>query len=137
MYDLIWEPDGVHKCFSGMVSAREFIESVVKVQGDPRFDDAHYIINDLSGITGQELSEKALTEVLAKNIGAYASNPNCLIVYVTTDAELAERIKSILSPPDIASYRVEVCPTVSDARDWLDNQPRSYVMSNVMGFRLM
>lgn len=135
-YDLVWEPEGVHKRFSGFVTARQFIQSVEQTQRDSRFDEIHYIINDLSEITGHELSEQVLTHLAAINYGAYASNPNCRIVYVTTEDALVGRLKANLVSGEMTSFQVEVLPTVSDARDWLDSQPKLHNLSNVMGFRL-
>lgn len=135
-YELVWEPEGIHKRFSGFVTARQFIQSVEQTQRDSRFDEIHYIIDDLSEITGHELSEETLTHLAAINYGAYASNPNCRIVYVTTDEVLAGRLKTILISGGMTSFQVEIRPTVADARDWLDSQPKLHMLSNVMGFRL-
>ena len=135
-YELVWEPDGVIKQFSGVVSAREFIEAVENVQGDYRFDDARYVINDLLAVTKHELSAEVLTEVAVLQYGAYASNPNCRVVFVTTDEALAVRIKNTPAVAGLISYETEVFPTVTAARDWLDSQPQLHLMSNVMGFRI-
>ncbi|PKO37027.1 MAG: hypothetical protein CVU33_15330 [Betaproteobacteria bacterium HGW-Betaproteobacteria-6] len=135
-YELVWEPDGVIKQFSGTVSAREFVEAVENIQGDFRFDDARYVINDLSLVTKHEITEDVLTEVAVLQYGAFASNPNCRVVFVTTDEQLAERVRNVPAVADLVSYQTEVCPTVSAARDWLDSQPQLHLMSNVMGFRI-
>lgn len=135
-YELVWEPEGILAQFSGVVTARQFIQAVEQAQGDPRFDEAHYVINDFSEVTGHELSEKTLTQLAAINYGAHASNPNCRIVYVTTDEALMKGLKDVLVSGDMTSYQTEVQPTVSDARDWLDSQPKLHLLSNVMGFRI-
>ena len=135
-YELVWEPDGVIKQFSGVVSAREFIQAVENVQGDYRFDDARYVINDLLAVTKHDLSAEVLTEVAVLQYGAYASNPNCRIVFVTTEEALAVRIKNTPAVAGLISYQTEVFPTVTVARDWLDKQPQLHLMSNVMGFRI-
>ena len=135
-YELVWEPDGVIKQFSGGVSAREFIQAVENVQGDYRFDDARYVINDLLAVTKHELSAEVLTEVAVLQYGAYASNPNCRVVFVTTDEALVVRVKNTPAVAGLISYETEVFPTVTAARDWLDSQPQLHQMSNVMGFRI-
>jgi hypothetical protein len=135
-YEIVWEPDGVLVQFAAQVSAREFLNSATQIQGDGRFDEAHYVINDFSAITGHQLDEDVLTELSALQYGAYASHPNCRIVFVTADPALAELVKHVLMAPEMSSYEVEVRPTVSDARDWLDSQPQLHMMSNVMGFRI-
>ena len=135
-FELVWEPDGVLKRFSGTVSADEFLRSVKQIQGDSRFDDVRYVINDFSGAAADKLCEETLTELSAMQYGAYASNPNCRIAFVTTDQAFAERVKRILLSPDMMSYQVEVTPTLSEARDWLDSQPQLHLLSDVMGFRI-
>lgn len=135
-YEQLWEPDGVVRKFSGKVSAREFINSVEQVQGDARFDDARYVINDFSLVTEHGLSEEALTEAAILQYGAYASNPNCRVVFVTTDALLAGLVKDSQATSQLKSYQTEVLPTLTEARDWLDSQPQLQLMSNVMGFRI-
>jgi hypothetical protein len=135
-YELVWEPDGVIKQFSGNVPAWEFVRAVENVQSDSRFDDARYVINDFLAVTTHELSLEALTEAAVLQYGAYASNPNCRIVFVTDDAALATLVRSVPEVSGITSYQTEVCPTVAAARDWLESQPQLHLMSNVMGFRL-
>ena len=135
-YALVWEPEGVLVEFSGAITARELIHSTRQLQSDSRFDEASYIINDLSAITGYQLAEEGLRELSAINYGAFASHPNCRIVYVTTDATLAGQLDAILMAPDMISYEITSKPTVSAARDWLDSQPQLHIMSSIMGFRI-
>jgi hypothetical protein len=134
-YELIWEPEGVHKRFSDVVTARELIQSVEQVQRDPRFDEIHYVIDDFSNIAGHQLSDEVFIELSAINYGAHASNPNCRIAYVSTDPSLVKPIRDILVAGHLPSYQIEVWPSLSEARDWLDSQPKLHLMSNVMGFR--
>lgn len=133
-YDIKWEPEGIHKHCTGFVTGREMIESATKIQCDPRFDNMRYVINDLTGITGHDLSIDAFTDLATSNYGAHASNPNCRIVYVTTDANLVKIIRDTLMSPALSSYQVEVKPTLSEARDWLDRQPRQHEMSSTFGY---
>ena len=135
-YELVWEPDGVLIQFSGVVRAWEFIRSVENVQSDFRFDDVRYVINDFLAVDEYELTAEALTQAAVLQYGAYASNPNCRIVFATTDEALATLVRSAPELSGITAYQTEICPTVSAARDWLDSQPQLHLMSNVMGFRL-
>lgn len=132
-YEIIWEPEGVIRQFSESVSAREFMQSVERVQGDSRYDDMHYIINDFSSASASALGEVVFTELAVLHYGAYASNPNCRVVFVTADKTLAGLVRQ---QGPVVSYPTEVLPTLVEARDWLDRQPQLHLMSNVMGFRL-
>ena len=40
-----------------------------------------------------------------------------------------------MASPGLKSYEVAVLPSVTAARDWLDNQPHLHLLSDVMGFR--
>ena len=135
-YEIVWEPEGVVRQFSGTVSAREFINSVERVQGDPRYDDMRYVINDFSASTAQTFSDDTFTDLAVLHYGAYVSNPNCRVVFVTTDKVLVGMVRRILQSGSVISYQTEVFPTVAEARDWLASQPQLHLMSNVMGFRL-
>lgn len=134
-YDIVWEPDGVLVQFSAQLTGRELISATRQVHADERFDSARYVINDFSAIGDNLLTEDALLELSALHYGAYASQPNSRIVFVTTDAALGEELKRLLAASEMASYEIAVMPSVTAARDWLDSQPNLHVMSNVMGFR--
>lgn len=135
-YEIVWEPEGVVRRFSGSVSAAEFINSVERVQGDPRYDDMHYVINDFSAVPSVSFSDETFTELAVLHYGAFVSNPNCRVVFVTTDNMLAGMAHRILQHGPVISYQTEVFPTEAEARDWLASQPQLHLMSNVMGFRL-
>ena len=105
-YEIIWEPEGVIRQFSESVSAREFMQSVERVQGDSRYDDMRYIINDFSSASASALGEEVFTELAVLHYGAYASNPNCRVVFVTADKTLAgwsgkscSKARSFPTPP--------------------------------------
>ena len=135
-YEILWEPEGIHKKYTGLVSGREMIESAQKIQSDRRFDEMRYVINDFSEISGHDLSVEAFLDLAASNYGAHASNPNCRIVFVTIDQGLTKMVEDTLMSPGLSSYQVVVKPTVSEARDWLERQPRQHEISSVLGFRI-
>jgi hypothetical protein len=112
------------------------MQSVERVQGDSRYDDMRYIINDFSSASASALGEEVFTELAVLHYGAYASNPNCRVVFVTADKTLAGLVRKILQQGPVVSYPTEVLPTLVEARDWLESQPQLHLMSNVMGFRL-
>jgi len=122
-HDAIWKPDGVHKKLSGFITAIEFIRAAIEVHSDQRFDDIRYVINDLSGVTGHELTTDSLADLAVIHCGFRYINPNCRIVFVTTDENLAKIIINTLMSPRLASCPVEVMATISEARVWLGSQP--------------
>lgn len=135
-YSLDWEPDGILVRYAGNLGAGELIHATRQIQADGRFDEARYLIHDISEISGHRLSDEGLRELSAINYGAYVSQPNCRIVFVTTDTALAAQLETVLTANDMASYEITCQPTLTAARDWLDSQPQLHVMSNIMGFRV-
>lgn len=134
-FELDWEARGVYKRLSGFVSGDEFVRSVCAIQGDARFDAIHYIINDFSAVTGYALPEDVLTEVSALQYGAHATNPNYRIVYITADAGLAGLVETHFGKSQDPAYETVVLPTLAEAREWLENQPDLFEVSDWMGYR--
>ena len=131
---LVWEPEGVLAIHAGSLASAAFLDSVRRIQSDPRFDDARYVIHDFSQVAGHGIPSATLTELAILHYGAWASSPNCRVVFVCTDPELAGDIRRVLGAADLASYECEVRPTLVEARDWLDEQPQLMRISEVMGF---
>lgn len=134
-FELDWEARGVHTRLWGFVSGDEFVRSVCAIQGDARFDAIHYIINDFSAATGYALTADVLIEIVAQQFGAHATNPNCRIVYVTTDAALATLVETHFGKAQAPAYETVVLPTLEEAREWLQNQPDLFEVSDWMGYR--
>ena len=130
---LVWEPEGVLAIYEGGLPSAGLLDVVRRIQSDPRFDDARYVIHDFSAVSRHDIGQSALTDLAALHYGAKLSSPNCRIVFVTTDSRLTEEIRKILGG-DLKSYQCEVRPTLVDARDWLDAQPQLMLLSDVMGF---
>lgn len=130
---LVWEPEGVLAIYEGGLPSGGFLDTVRRIQSDPRFDDARYVIHDFSAVSRHDIGQSALTDLAALHYGAKLSSPNCRIVFVTTDSGLTEAIRKVLGG-DLKSYECEVCPTLVEARDWLDAQPQLMLLSDVMGF---
>ncbi len=135
-YEIVWEPDGVLVTFSGRVTVRDLVESARQMHADSRFDDRRYVINKLPDDAGQHLTEEGFVELSALHYGAYASHPNCRIIFVTSDLFLASQIKRVLTAPGMACYEIAVFDSPCTARDWLDKQPDLQVISNALRFRL-
>lgn len=122
--EIVWEHKGVYKHLSGFVSAAEFVRSVETVQADPRFDEIRYVINDFSDVTAHQLTEDLLSELVAIQYGAQASNPNCKVVYVGADQDLSRLLETLLVGSQASVYQVMLFATVPEAREWLQCQMR-------------
>lgn len=130
----VWEPEGVLLRYAGLVTGGDLLDCVRRIQSDPRIDEARYVIHDLSVVDTHGIGEATLAELAILHIGAAASNPNCRVVFVTRDPLLAADIESVLMSDLMRSYEIKVMPGVTEARDWLDEQPQLQRLSDIMGF---
>jgi len=49
-YQNTWKNDGLHRIFTGTVTAEEVLTSNLSIHGDKRFDDLKYVYNDFSQV---------------------------------------------------------------------------------------
>ena len=47
----IWEPGGLYRKFSGVLSGLEILESNFEIHTDPNFGHIDYVINDFTEVT--------------------------------------------------------------------------------------
>lgn len=121
-YEMIWEPHGVYKRFHGFVTASEFLASIVKLQGDRRFDAVRYSINDFLSVEGHDVSPGDVKKFAAYGMGAAKSNPNIRIAAITADETLISLLRLYASPP-LSPYPLAVFASLVDARHWLATAP--------------
>ena len=118
-YHLVWEPRGAYKSFHGFVTSHEFTASIAAFQGDARFDDALYSINDFSDVAGHNITEGDVRRFAAFAVGAFHSNRRVRIAIVTTDAEI-RRLVTIYASPGLAPFPVAIFATLEEARAWVE-----------------
>ena len=112
-----WEQRGVHKEFSGAVTADEFVRSTEVVQADPRFDSLRYIIVDYRDVTAYEIDNDAVDLVTAWRIGSYSSNPKIRLAFIAVDERLADAIKQAIEH-DSLPFSSKFFSTIDQAREW-------------------
>jgi hypothetical protein len=114
-FEIVWEPRGVYKRFTGNVSFQEYMRSQEIVLGDVRTDDLKYVINDLTAAEGYSASADDAEYSAAFNEGVSRTNPRLQVAYVTTDVRAIALIKigAVFS-----SLVVKRFPTLEEARAW-------------------
>lgn len=117
-YEINWEPKGVCKTYSGFVTSQEFMQSIATFQGDPRFDDCRYSLNDLTAVEGHSIAEADVKRFAAFAIGAYHSNPNVRIAVVATDPSILALL-DLYTAPGHSPYPLRIFPALAEARAWL------------------
>lgn len=118
-YQLVWEPRGAYKSFHGFVTSHEFTASIAAFQGDARFDDAHYSINDFSDVAGHNITEGDVHRFAAFAVGAFRSNRRIRIAVVTTDAGI-HRLVELYASPGLAPFPLGIFATLEEARTWVE-----------------
>jgi hypothetical protein len=117
-YSIHWEPSGVYKRFTGVVSGDELLRSVIEVANDVRFFHAHYEISDYLPADRTEFSQDALNEVRAVRIGSFQENPNIRVAIVTLDTSIEQRIFSTIAAR-LTLHQTRVFPSLPDANYWV------------------
>ena len=116
-YEIIWEPRGVVKRFTGRVSEHDMLQSVVDTEVDPRFDTLRFVINDFLAIQGINTSTRVVEEISAIDSGAAASNPHIKVAIVTTSTDVTHLATAYINSP-LNQYPTKIFATMAEARTW-------------------
>jgi len=119
--EIAWGQHGVYRRLHGTVTYHEIMTSIEQVGADSRFDELRYSINDFSTMSGSEVTDTDLEAIAAVLYGQAQTNSRILIAIVTSEATarmLAERLGRLT----IATYAMQVFPTVANARAWINRE---------------
>jgi len=133
-YELLWEGAVVVKRFYGLVTNSEFMEPVIKIEADPRFDDLRFVINDLLYVEQISFDSRDVDELSAIDKAASRSNPKLRIAVVTTAPELIALARRYADSP-MNVYPTRIFSTLAAARAWIDEAggPRQTTARQVPG----
>jgi hypothetical protein len=117
-YEVFWEPHGVVKRFFGHVTSDELFQAGVDLQGDARFDQLRYVINDFLDIMGFSFSSREVDELSAIDNVASRTNQKLKLVVIATDPGIIELANQYANSP-MNIYPFRIFPTVAAGRRWL------------------
>ena len=117
-YTLIWEPHGVYKKFTGVVTGAELVRSVNDVAHDMLFRTASYEVSDYLCADSTDFSQDALNEVRAVRIGSFQRNPRIKVAIVTLNSEIQQRIYSTIAAR-LTLHQTKVFSEIGDANEWV------------------
>lgn len=123
-FTLYWDGQGIVKRLSGLVTAREFMESAAASTSHPRFDEAQYVINDFTDASRLAIDDAATEYVAVLRLGASANKRRLRVIYVSTDPVVQSFVARLGSPPFDCSWETRVFATLPEAEAWLSRQPR-------------
>ncbi|MBK6357958.1 MAG: hypothetical protein IPF44_15280 [Betaproteobacteria bacterium] len=112
-YTFSWEPKGVYKQFSGVVTAAEYHRSQIEFTSHEKFDSAHYVINDFSDMERFVITPEEAEYMAAYSLGPHFANPTLRVGFVTTDAGMVGLIQGYNK---ISAFPLEIFPTLAAAR---------------------
>jgi hypothetical protein len=116
-YELVWEPRGVWRRFSGTLVPEDLMASVDTVQRDPRFDSLRYSINDFLDVDNVADIAPILDQVLAKAIGGAHSNTRLVMAILARGEAVLSHARLFLMPD--FPYPVRLFDNLAEAREWL------------------
>ena len=117
-FELVWEPKGVVKRYFGRVTGEEVFAAGIQSQGDHRFDQNRYAINDFLDCTEFVIDRKVLDEIAAFAGAAEISNPNIKIAIVATLPTVVAATMEYIGLP-LQTYPTRLFATREEARAWI------------------
>jgi hypothetical protein len=122
-YKIVWEPpSGVLKQHYGAVTGEEILQAVVEVEGNARFDELRYVINDLSRCTEFSVDREYVDLVAAIDRAASLTNRNIRIAIVAADPAIVDMAAHFAESP-VNVYPTRLFATLEDARTWVGRPP--------------
>ena len=114
-----WEPDGLYRKFTGIISGEEILESNFELLLNPNFQTIKYVINDFTEVTGHSI-ETSHTKVYAST-DEIASNSkvNLKVAIVVTLESLITLAKSYREEMIDNKFECDIFQTIEDARKWV------------------
>lgn len=120
-FEHTWGHRTLYKRFFGPTTVREFMLSVELTQGDARFDQLLFSVNDFTEATLPTLTKEDVTLFGALGIGAAFSNRKICIAVVTSDPHAAAMA---LKYAEIAPFKLVVLGSRVELNQWLPEAHR-------------
>ena len=103
-----WESKGLHRTFTGTITGREVLNSNLSVQGDSRFDEIRYVLNDFTGINGFDISDLHVEEVSTIDNVAAKANSQLKIIIVANDPGFLKFVEMYLAHMENSPFEIVV-----------------------------
>ncbi len=116
-FDLVWEPSGVWRRYSGRLTAADLLASLNQVQIDPRYDRLRYSLNDFLAVESVDDVSGIMDVVIAGSIGGAYSNPRLVMAIVARHESVLAHAGMFIRPD--FPYPVKIFQEIDAARAWL------------------
>ena len=114
-----WEEDGLYRIFTDKISGEEILVSNLALQGDYRFDDIKYVINDFTEIVEFEVSDMDVTKIATIDNVAAIRHANMKIAIVATLESLLAWIYLYCEKMQDSPFECKIFDNLNDARKWI------------------
>lgn len=114
-----WENKGLCRHFTDKIIGEEVLKMNLKLQGDSRFDDLRYVINDFTEIIDFDFSDIDIQKISVMDQAASKSNPHINIALVSTHEPLLVWIKLYCESMKGSLYKCEIFDHIDDAYKWV------------------
>jgi len=114
-----WESDGLYRIFTGKVTGEEILTSNLELQGDPRFDDISYVLNDFTAIVDFDVTDIDVTKIAVMDDVAAKSNPDINIAIVATLEPFIKWVNVFIDSMKGTPFECTLFDRVEDARKWI------------------
>lgn len=116
-----WEDKGLYRVFSGNISGREVLQANLAIQGDARFDNINYVVNDFLKIDGFDIDDSDISIIASTDNVAAVSNPNIKIAVVATLEPFLVWVRRYMEAMQDAVYPTELFSNLDDAYLWVNS----------------
>ena len=113
-----WGVNGIYRIFTGKISGDEIIQAVLEIEGDQRFDELDYIINDFRQVDDYIISERDITTIVKIDNNAVKMNPQIRVAIVVTLDSLQEWAKLYCQKMHNSPYECKVFSHMEEAEEW-------------------
>ena len=114
-----WEGKGLYREFKDNITGREVLNINLTIQGDPRFDNIKYVINDFTQIADFYFSDIDIKLLAVTDNIAAKSNPRLKIALIVTLEPLLKWADSYCEHMKGSPYICEIFDNISDAEKWV------------------
>ena len=114
-----WEDLGLYRIFTNKVTGAEILTSNLELQGDHRFDEITYVLNDFTQIDDFDVTDIDLNKIAVMDDVAAKSNPDIKIAIVATLEPFREWAEIFVELMKDTPFACTLFDSVEDARKWI------------------
>lgn len=115
----IWEAEGIYRQASGPIDGQQFLQAVIEVEGDPRFPDIRYVINDFSTATELKFNNADILAIGTMDKASNETNAQIVVAFVVGEHQVEHLYTEYNNLFETPPYPNRLFKTPDEARDWV------------------